>query len=131
MTEPVAHPPKTVTEPAKPAPAQTAPPKTAEPPKTAPPPPQEPKRPAAAAPAKSAGTPAAGQIFLQVAAIAKSEADLYADVLAKKGFPSMVAPGPSATIFRVLVGPLADSAAVAKTKADLEAVGIKSIVRKF
>ena len=128
MTEPAAQPPKTVTEPAKPAPAQTAPPKTAEPPKTATPPPPEPKHPV---PAKSAGAPAAGQTFLQVAAIAKSEADLYADVLAKKGFPSMVAPGPSATIFRVLVGPLADSAAVAKTRADLEAVGIKSIVRKF
>jgi cell division protein FtsN len=131
MTELVAQSTKQVTEPAKPAPAHTAPPKTAEPPKTATPPPPQPKPPVATAPARTAGTPAAGQTFLQVAAIAKSEADLYADVLAKKGFPSMVAPGPSATIFRVLVGPLPDSAAVAKTKVDLEAVGIKSIIRKF
>jgi len=75
--------------------------------------------------------PAAGQIFLQVAAVKRPEAELIVDVLKKKGFRAVVAPGPTDTLFRVLVGPFQESTALAKTKADLETAGFRSIVRKY
>jgi cell division septation protein DedD len=75
--------------------------------------------------------PAAGQTFLQVAAVKRPEAELIVEVLKKKGFPAITAPVPNEALYRVLVGPLADSAAVAKAKADLELAGFRSIVRKY
>ena len=101
--------------------------------KQAPPPKPEvkpaPTKPKPAEPAPSAGQ--ASGTFLQVAAVGKSEGELYAEVLAKKGFQAIVGPGPSPNIVRVLVGPFKDPSAIARTKADLEAIGIKPIVRKF
>lgn len=84
-----------------------------------------------AAPAAAFSEPAPGQSFLQVAAVKRPEAELIVDVLKKKGFPAMVAPVPNDTLFRVLVGPMRDSAALAKTKADLETAGFRSLVRKY
>jgi cell division protein FtsN len=101
--------------------------------KPAPPPAEAKTPPAKPKPTETAvtGAPAAGQLYLQVAAVGKSEGELYVEVLAKKGFQAIVAPGPSASIYRVLVGPLKDQAAVARAKTDLEAIGIKPIVRKY
>jgi cell division septation protein DedD len=65
--------------------------------------------------------PAAGQTFLQVAA--SKDAEVVANVLKKKGFPTVLAPSPMAGVFRVLVGPLADKSAVAGTRARLEKAG--------
>ncbi len=98
----------------------------------APPAPRE-SKPAASTPAAAppGGEPAAGQTFLQVAAVKRPEAELIVEVLKKKGFPALTAPVPNETLFRVLVGPLADSAALAKTKADLELAGFRSIIRKY
>lgn len=75
--------------------------------------------------------PAPGQTFLQVAAVKRPEAELIVDVLKKKGFRAVVAPGPTDTLFRVLVGPFQESTALAKTRADLETAGFRSIVRKY
>jgi len=90
----------------------------------------EPAKPPAAAPTLVA-EPAAGQTFLQVAAVKRPEAELIVEVLKKKGFPAITAPVPNESLFRVLVGPLADNAAVTKTKTDLELAGFRSIVRKY
>ena len=79
----------------------------------------------------SPSEPARGQTYLQVAAVKRPEAELIVNVLRNKKFPSLVAPGPSETVFRVLVGPLKDTATLARTRADLEAAGFKSIVRRY
>jgi len=79
----------------------------------------------------SANQPQAGQSFLQVSAVAKAEAEILTELLVKKGFRAIIAPGPSDNLFRVLVGPAKDDADLRKTKSDLEQAGFKSIVRKY
>jgi len=80
----------------------------------------------------SNGEPAPGQSFLQVVASTRPDCEVIVDVLKKKGFTAMVAPGPNETLFRVLVGPLKDAATITKTRSDLEAAGFqKPILRKY
>jgi len=80
--------------------------------------------------------PEPGQVFLQVAAVKRPEAELVVDVLRKKGFRATVAPvelngRPSDTLFRALVGPFKDASTLAKANTDLESAGFKPIVRKY
>jgi cell division septation protein DedD len=83
-------------------------------------------------PAVSAAQPQAGQTYLQVVAVAKSEADVLAEVLGKKGFRAFVAPVENnAKLFRVLVGPASDINDVSRLKGDLEAAGFKPFVKKY
>ncbi|MBL8174206.1 MAG: hypothetical protein JNK48_06025 [Bryobacterales bacterium] len=78
------------------------------------------------------GEPAAGQTFLQVVASTRPDCEIIVDVLKRKGFSATVAPGPSADLFRVLVGPLSDPATISKTRTDLEAAGFqKPYLRKY
>lgn len=81
-------------------------------------------------PAASAG-PVSGQTYLQVVASTRAEVDLVVSVLKKKGFHAVTAPGPSEGVFRALVGPLADAAAIADSRAGLEKAGFKPILRKY
>jgi cell division protein FtsN len=74
--------------------------------------------------------PGPGNMYLQVAAAAQPQAGVVVDTLKQKGFPAMLAQGPNATLFRVMVGPFADAAALGKAKADLESVGFHPLVRK-
>jgi cell division septation protein DedD len=70
--------------------------------------------------------PSPGETYLQVAAVQKTEAQLFVDVLAKKGFHALYAAVPDKpTTFRVLVGPLKDSAAIAQARTDLQKAGFK------
>jgi len=116
-------PAETSAPPSKAAPPKAEPvksePAKAEPPKAAPSPPPVPQ------PTGLSGT------YLQVAATKEAEADLLADALRKKGFPAAKQPVPDSILIRVLVGPLSDAAAVAKTKADLEAAGFKTFLRRI
>jgi len=75
--------------------------------------------------------PQVGQMYLQVLAVAKPEADVLAEVLVKKGFRAMVAPGPNDKVFRVLVGPAKDTADAGRLKVDLEAAGFKPFLKKY
>ncbi len=75
--------------------------------------------------------PQIGQTYLQVLAVAKPEAEVLAEVLAKKGFRALVAPGPNDKIFRVLVGPAKDASDTGRLKTDLEAAGFKPFVKKY
>ena len=93
---------------------------------------------AAAKPAETAGAPtvivpAPGQAFLQVAAVAKPDAEMVQQVLKGKGFAASLAAGPPERpeIMRVLVGPAADNAEISRLKADLEKAGFKSFVKKY
>ena len=73
-----------------------------------------------------------GQTYLQVAAVKRPEAEILARVLRRKGFlQAVVVQGPKEDLFRVVVGPVKDREALQKTKADLEAAGLKSIVQKY
>jgi cell division protein FtsN len=129
---------KVAPTPIKPEPEQPKPPEA---PKTTPPTAAKPKesappaRPPAPEPAAAEESPTAqpapGQTFLQVAAVRRPEAELMVDVLKRRGFSARVAPVPDKPEFRVLVGPLQDSAALAKTQADLQLAGFRSIVRKY
>jgi cell division septation protein DedD len=75
--------------------------------------------------------PSVGQVYLQVLAVAKPEADVLAEVLVKKGFHALVAPGPNDKVYRVLVGPAKDASDAAKLKGDLEAAGFKPFIKKY
>lgn len=74
--------------------------------------------------------PGPGNMYLQVAAVAQPQAGVVVDTLKQKGFPAVLSPGPNATLFRVMVGPFPDAAALGKAKADLESAGFHPLVRK-
>jgi cell division septation protein DedD len=87
--------------------------------------------PEAAPPAGTIIEPKPGQTFLQVSAVARPEAELLVDVLIRKGFRAVVAPGPNENLYRVLVGPAADDTELARIKGDLEQAGFKPIPRRY
>jgi len=93
------------------------------------PPPREKTRPASASGAVAV-TPGPGNMYLQVVATAQPQAGVVVDTLKQKGFPALLAQGPNATLFRVMVGPYADASTLGKAKADLENAGFKPLVRK-
>ena len=108
--------------PPKPAPASPAKEKRS---------PSPPPAPARSERASVTGEPPAGD-YWQVVATARPDAEIVAEALGKKGMHAIVAPAPKEGIFRVLVGPLKDSATQAQTRTDLEAAGFKNpIVRKY
>ena len=74
-------------------------------------------------PAPVSAPPASGQTYLQLVATAKAEADVMVDVLHQKQFKAIAVEIPERPgLFRVLVGPLAESA-LNKTKSDLTSSG--------
>jgi hypothetical protein len=75
--------------------------------------------------------PAAGAMYLQMGAVDKGAAAIFAEGLRKRGFPSFVAAGPNATLFRVLIGPLRDAAAYARTKDALDRIGVNTFGRTY
>lgn len=77
------------------------------------------------------GEPTPGE-YWQVVATSRPDAEIISEALAKKGFKAMLAPAPREGLFRVLVGPFKDSAAMAQTRSDLEAAGFRNpLVRKY
>ncbi|MBI2685466.1 MAG: SPOR domain-containing protein [Acidobacteria bacterium] len=75
--------------------------------------------------------PAPGQ-YLQVAAIDRPGATGMAEAYRKQGFPAVITPSSSPTLFRVVIGPLKNSDAVADTKLKLKKIGVDgAILRKF
>ena len=129
---------------AKSEPVTTHPEQPATPADTTPAPPSKPtpispakeKKPAAPAPAPAqrasvTGEPPAGD-YWQVVATARPDAEIVTEALTKKGLRALIAPAPKEGYFRVLVGPLKDSATQAQTRTDLEAAGFKNpIMRKY
>lgn len=74
-----------------------------------------------AAPAPAANTDS--QLYLQVAAVRKPDAQVVIETLRKKGFPALLGDSPDGVRFRVLVGPFSDAATLGKAKSDLENTG--------
>ena len=123
--------------PARPAPAGGTAERAAAPPPEAAKPVTEPVKPAAAPsrPASEAGSglvqPEPGQTYLQVAAVRRPDAGTLVSELKKKEFSAGVAAGPNETLFRVMVGPLKDSAEVNKERTRLKELGFDPIVKRF
>ncbi|MBV8573173.1 MAG: SPOR domain-containing protein [Acidobacteriaceae bacterium] len=73
--------------------------------------------------------PGSGQEFLQVAAVAKPDANEVADVLRKKGFPAHAVPAPhNPNLYRVLVGPIRDAGDLASTRDLLRKTGFREVI---
>lgn len=75
------------------------------------------------------GTPKPGQTYVQIAALAHTEAVAMAEVLRKQNFAARVAPKPgSTTVYRVLVGPTRDAAEINATKDALRKIGFHDMI---
>jgi cell division septation protein DedD len=75
--------------------------------------------------------PQPGQMFVQVSSmLAQPEAEILVEVLGKKGFRAIIAPGPNEGRYRVLVGPVTDTNDAGRVKADLEQAGFKGAFPK-
>jgi len=88
------------------------------------------KEPVPVAPVPDSENRSSGATYLQVAAVDRGMAGVLVEVLHRKGFEAEFTSGPTEDIFRVLVGPAKDAEALARTKADLQAAGFTSFVRK-
>lgn len=82
-----------------------------------------PKQTVAAKAAPASGQPVTGRTYLQLSATDKDKAEVMVDLLRRKNFAAIAAPvAEKPGLFRVLVGPLADTA-LPQTKAQLKAGG--------
>jgi cell division septation protein DedD len=80
-------------------------------------------------PTRGEFTPQTGQVFLQVAAVGRDEAEAVADVLHKKGFRAHAVPKPGNTkVYRVLIGPLKDAADLSATRDSLRRTGFREVI---
>jgi len=75
--------------------------------------------------------PKIGSVYIQMAAIEKGVAVIFAEGLRKRGLPAFVASGPSEKIFRVLIGPLPDPASYVKVKDTVDKIGLATFARKY
>lgn len=73
--------------------------------------------------------PAPGEVFLQVMAVKRPEAEVVLKTLRDRGFRAVLGQGPN-ELLRVLVGPFADRESLTQAKAGLENAGFHPIVRK-
>ena len=76
-------------------------------------------------------TPPPGERYLQVAAVSPHMVLTYVDTLRQVNLDAVVAPGPTADVLRILVGPFSDQDSMNQAKAQLEAAGKSPIVRSY
>jgi cell division septation protein DedD len=70
------------------------------------------------------------ELYLQVSAIRRPDADNMVKVLRERGFPALLGESSKQGLFRVLVGPFKTTGEMGRTKSDLKAKGFDSIVAK-
>ena len=75
--------------------------------------------------------PRQGALYLQMGAVEKGIAVIFAEGLRKRGFDAFVAPGPNERIFRVLIGPLANEQAHARAREAAAAIGLNIFAERF
>ncbi len=76
------------------------------------------------------GSRISGDTYLQIAALDRGMSEVLVEFLRRKGFQAKIALGATEDIFRVMVGPAKDAAALARIRADLQAAGFTSFARK-
>jgi hypothetical protein len=75
--------------------------------------------------------PRAGERYLQIAAFGPRALDGFLKTLEGQGLHPVVAPGPADNIYRILVGPLPNAAALEETRSLIKASGIEPILRAY
>jgi cell division septation protein DedD len=75
--------------------------------------------------------PKAGAVYLQMGAVEKGMAAIFAEGLRTHGLDAFVAPGPNERIFRVLIGPLPDPKSYERAKFILDQIGLTTFARKY
>jgi hypothetical protein len=75
--------------------------------------------------------PKNGSVYIQMGAVERGVAVIFAEGLRKRGLESFVAPGPNEKIFRVLIGPLPDPAAYTRAKDTVDKIGLATFARRF
>ena len=75
--------------------------------------------------------PTAGAVYLQMGAVDKGMAVIFAEGLRKHGFDAFVAPGPTEKIFRVLIGPLPNPDSFRRAKAAVDAIDLGTFARRY
>jgi len=99
------------------------------------PPPSDPEpAPAQTVNAKAVWNPIAprpGESYLQLAAMGPLATKDYLQELAAKGIHPLIAPGPTDGIYRILMGPYANTTALEQARQALKAAGAKPLVRAY
>jgi hypothetical protein len=75
--------------------------------------------------------PRAGERYLQIAAFGPRALDGFLKTLEGQGLRPVVAPGPADNIYRILVGPFPNAAALEETRSLIKASGIEPILRVY
>jgi cell division septation protein DedD len=75
--------------------------------------------------------PVPGAVYLQMGAVDKGMAMVFAAGLRRYGFDGFVAPGPNDKIFRVLIGPLPDPDSFRRAKAAVDALDLGTFARRY
>jgi len=84
-----------------------------------------------APPAWNTVDPKSGEFYLQLAAMGPNSTNEYLKMLDAKGIHPRVAPGPSESLHRLVIGPYPDKSALEKEQQDLEAAGIQFMARRY
>jgi len=79
---------------------------------------------------ESMAQPSSEEMYLQVSAIRRPDADNMVKVLRERGFPALLGESSKQGLYRVLVGPFKTNGDLGHAKADLKAKGFDSIVAK-
>jgi type IV secretory pathway VirB10-like protein len=76
-------------------------------------------------------SPRSGEKYLQIAAYGPHALDGYLKTLERKGLRPVVAPGPVDNVYRILIGPFPNSAALEDARSSIKASGIEPILRAY
>ncbi len=76
-------------------------------------------------------TPQPGERYIQISALNTTAARRYIEQLRRGPLEPHLAPGPTPTIVRVLIGPFHDTDSLLNTRADLKAAGIDCFIRDY
>jgi hypothetical protein len=76
-------------------------------------------------------SPHAGEKYLQIAAFGPRALDGFLKTLEGQGLHPVVAPGPVDNIYRILIGPFPNAAALEETRSLIKASGIEPILRVY
>lgn len=75
--------------------------------------------------------PKTGETYLQLAALGAGCTEKYMKELESKGIHASVAPGPSESLYRVVLGPFKDRGELKRQQTQLEAAGIQPMERLY
>lgn len=87
--------------------------------------------PAVTSAAQEVAEPSKGQSFWQVGVVDPGMAPVFVEYMQKLGMPAQMAPGPSPTSRRILVGPLAGQTQIQQAKQTLDKAGMQAFLKTY